>query len=87
MIDEADTSKTVIFSLGTSAMENSEDTTLNDAYGNEKVLYANHAYAVSGNDDGTVTLINPHDTSEELTFNREDLHNLPTYKFQGFDIE
>ncbi len=86
LIENSDDSKAVIFSLGSSIAEKTQDTYLKDIYGNDQLLYSNHGYVVTYDSDNTVRLINPHDTSVELIFNKEDLYKLPTFEFQSFDL-
>jgi len=40
-----------------------------------------HAYSVTAVTEDTVTISNPWDTSEELTFNRDELYKLDNFKF------
>lgn len=48
---------------------------LNDVDGNEIYMYKAHAYSVKSMNDSTITLVNPHDTSEEIVISKEELKN------------
>ncbi len=61
-------------------MEDSDFSEIEDSNGEEISLGSNHAYSVIDSNDDSVTLVNPWDTSEEITINKEELFSLDSFK-------
>ena len=55
-----------------------------DINNKEIELIASHAYAVKSATNDTITIVNPHDSSVQLTFNKDDLLNLDGLDFQAY---
>ena len=50
-------------------------------------LFGQHAYAVKSATNDTITIVNPHDSSIELTFNKDDLLNLDGVGIQAYNLK
>ena len=61
-------------------MEDGDFSEIKDSNGEEISLGSNHAYSVIDSNNDTVTLVNPWDTSEEITINKEELFSLDSFK-------
>ena len=58
-----------------------------DINNNEIELDSTHAYAVKTATNDTITIVNPHDSSIELTFNKDDLLNLDGVGIQAYNLK